>query len=1210
MRLEKVEIVGFKSFCDKQEVDFRGGVTGIVGPNGCGKSNISDAISWVLGEQSAKSLRGASMEDVIFNGSSSRQPLAMAEVNLKVVGLNGHSPDGSGEATVSRRLYRNGESEYLMNGATCRLRDIHELFMDTGLGAKAYSIIEQGKIGQILSTKPTDRRALIEEAAGITKYKARRRQTALKLEAAQQNLLRVNDIVNEVEKQLESLKRQASKARRYRQLREEMQGYERIVYARRFQDLTATAGSLALRLKAEAEREQAAALALGTDEAQLEARRTVLYEEENAANAVRERVSAATLEVSSLQGKSEYAKSQITDTGVRADQAREEAAGLEERVGPLLESLATRRQEAETLKQEIVAAEQGQREAEAALRERSQSQAEAERKLDGARETQTSLLTQIAALGNARESSQRNAERAEAQLLKLAGEEQETQRERERVAAARTEAEARKATAEESLAGLGREREDALSRQATLKAEAETLSREAEAAQSERDGLAGRLASLEEMVHSHQAFDEGVRALIGFQRPAEPAAGPMGATSDDSGLLRPQTPNEAAEPPVDVLGVAADFVETDAAHERVVESFLGERLQAVLVPDAENALKGVRYLKESGAGRGSFLPIANARTKAGCGPVLEIAKADPRVRGLLSDFYRVTGPHAERIRAALPEALVVDSLEDAFAVIAAHGPIACATLQGETLRGSLVEGGRDVKGLFAPRREAREVAEKLTALEAALLTRRELAKAKAEAAEGAAAEARALTERIHAAEKELVAIGRDLGGLADEEQRAARKAQVLQTERAQAEEEKQASVARVAEILEKLTVAEAAKAAGAEALAALQSALAEARAATEGAQTALAEVRQRLAALRERLTAAESDCRRLQADHEELNRRIAAARERAEQLDEKRQALQEELAETEVRLADALQARDRVSGELAVADDKVRDLRNEMEGREHALRERRREREALRDALSQIEIEKARCESDLDHVSQSCHAALGVTAAEAAQSLTEEDLARDLPGLDESIREIRDRLEKMGQVNVLAVEQAQEQEERHAFLTTQRQDLLDSIAELDRAIKEIDKASRERFQEAFEVINRHFGEMFKQLFGGGTAGLSLIDQEDILESGIDIMAQPPGKRLQSVLLLSGGEKALTAISLLFAIFQYKPSPFCILDEVDAPLDDANIGRFVRMLEGLKDDTQFIVITHSRKTMEIADQLYGVTMEEPGVSKLVSVRLNN
>ncbi len=280
MRLDSVEIVGFKSFCDKQELDFKGGVTGIVGPNGCGKSNISDAISWVLGEQSVKSLRGASMEDVIFAGSQSRQPLAMAEVNLRVSGLNGNSPDGNPECVVTRRLYRNGDSEYLMNGSVCRLRDIHELFMDTGLGSKAYSIIEQGKIGMILSSKPADRRAIIEEAAGITKYKARRRQTSLKLEAAQQNLLRVNDIIHEVEKQLESLKRQAGKARRYRAVRDEMQGIERVLYGLRFVELEEVSRSLAERLAAETERESAASLALETEEAQMEARRTHLYEEE------------------------------------------------------------------------------------------------------------------------------------------------------------------------------------------------------------------------------------------------------------------------------------------------------------------------------------------------------------------------------------------------------------------------------------------------------------------------------------------------------------------------------------------------------------------------------------------------------------------------------------------------------------------------------------------------------------------------------------------------------------------------------------------------------------------------------------------------------------------------------------------------------------------------------------------------------------------
>jgi chromosome segregation protein len=299
--------------------------------------------------------------------------------------------------------------------------------------------------------------------------------------------------------------------------------------------------------------------------------------------------------------------------------------------------------------------------------------------------------------------------------------------------------------------------------------------------------------------------------------------------------------------------------------------------------------------------------------------------------------------------------------------------------------------------------------------------------------------------------------------------------------------------------------------------------------------------------------------------------------------------------------------RDRAQGESGVAEERVREARGEIEGREHGLKERRRERDVLRDALAEVDVERARTGSDLDHLARECQQAVGVAAAEAAASLSDEERARDLDALATQVQELRERLDRMGQVNVLAVEQAQELEERHTFLTAQRQDLLDSIADLDQAIRKIDRASRERFREAFQIINQHFGEMFGQLFGGGTAGLSLLDEEDILESGIDIMAQPPGKRLQNVLLLSGGEKALTAIALLFAIFQYKPSPFCILDEVDAPLDDANIGRFVGMLEGLKEQTQFVLITHSRKTMSIADQLYGVTMEEPGVSKLVSVR---
>jgi chromosome segregation protein len=512
-----------------------------------------------------------------------------------------------------------------------------------------------------------------------------------------------------------------------------------------------------------------------------------------------------------------------------------------------------------------------------------------------------------------------------------------------------------------------------------------------------------------------------------------------------------------------------------------------------------------------------------------------------------------------------------------------------------------------VKGLLAPRREVREVATRQEELEARLLALR-AAMAEAQGAAGAAAaEARSLEERIHAAEKDLVAVRHELQTSEDEKARIDRKAAILDTERSQAEHESAAAAVKLSEIDQALGSADAEREEGQRRLAEVAAALAGARAVTEAAQSRRAEARSSLAALRERLAAAENECRRLEGHLAELDERIAAARARGTETVARRGQLEAELAAVERLLAEALAARDRVHGETAAAEDRVREIRGELEGREQSLKERRRERDVLRDALSEVEVARARNGSDLDHLARECHQAVGQTAAEAAAALRDEDRAPELEALATRVQELRDRLERMGAVNVLAVEQAQELEERHVFLTAQRQDLLDSIAELDQAIRRIDRTSRERFQEAFQIINQHFGETFRQLFGGGTAGLSLIDEEDLLESGIDIMAQPPGKRLQNVMLLSGGEKALAAIALLFAIFQYKPSPFCILDEVDAPLDDANIGRFVKMLEGLKEQTQFVLITHSRRTMSIADQLYGVTMEEPGVSKLVSVR---
>jgi chromosome segregation protein len=1177
MRLDSVEITGFKSFCDRQELSFTGGVTGIVGPNGCGKSNISDAINWVLGEQSVKSLRGTSMEDVIFNGSSSRQPLHMAEVNLRVSGLNGNSPDGAPECVVTRRLYRNGDSEYLMNGRSCRLRDVHELFMDTGLGSKAYSIIEQGKIGQILSTKPTDRRAIIEEAAGITKYKARRRQTQLKLEAAQQNLLRVNDIVAEVEKQLDSLKRQASKARRWRAVKEEMQGVERVLLGRRFLELTEQLRGLEERHAAEAGREQAASLALATEEAQLEARRHALYDLEAELEAVRARRSELTLAVDRHEGRGGYCRQQIAETGTRGQEAAREEQELVGRVPPLDEAVAAQRAEEERMRQELAAAEREQQDAEAAAAAAAGREAEEEAALEREREAQIALLGRIATLQNSRAATGGNAERAAAELLKLAAELEELARERTRVDAAREAAQARGREAESLVASLVERRDAARGRAEAARFRTDELSHETEALQAESASLAGRRASLEEVVATHAAFDEGVRAV----------------------LARPEG--------LSALGVVADALETDSDHERAVEAFLGDRLQVVLVPGVDDALRGVRWLQSSGAGRAAFLSLGDSPAPGGASSLREIARQEPLALALLSDCYRVNGSHAEAIRGFLPDALVVATLEDALQVVSRHGPVPLVTLEGEAVHGRLVEGGRGVKGLLAPQREVKEIAARQAEAEGRLAEARALvAEALAQRAT-AETEARALEEEIHSAEKDLVALRHEIQTADEEQRRLARKAAILDTERRQAEEEQGTAAVRLAEIDQALASAEAERADGHARLAERGTLVAAARSATEAARARHAELRSSSAALRERKAALENDGRRLQRERAELEERIAAARTKAAETATRRAELESELASVERLLAEALVERDRASGETTLAEDRVRETRNELEGREQGLKQRRHERDVLRDALAEVDVERARAGSDLDHLARECQQAVGTSAADAARALSEEELAQETDALSARVDELREKLDRMGQVNVLAVEQAQELEERHVFLTAQRQDLLDSIAELDQAIRKIDRASRERFQEAFQIINQHFGETFRQLFGGGTAGLSLLDEQDLLESGIDIMAQPPGKRLQNVLLLSGGEKALTAIALLFAIFQYKPSPFCILDEVDAPLDDANIGRFVKMLEGLKEGTQFVLITHSRRTMSIADQLYGVTMEEPGVSKLVSVR---
>ena len=1257
MRLERLEISGFKSFSDRSELAFDEGVTAIVGPNGCGKSNVADAITWVLGEQSAKSLRGEKMEDVIFNGSDGRKPGATAEVRLRLSGLpspslpegpaaglvlkefppsngngngngHGHHLDTLEEMArvftrdveVTRRLYRSGESEYLIDGEVCRLRDVHELMMDTGLGAKAYAIIEQGKIGMILSSRPTDRRQLIEEAAGITKYKSRRRSAELKLEAAQQNLTRIDDIVFEVEKQRGALKRQAAKARRYQRLRDELRRWEKVLFAGRYRELAQVIETARQRLGAAREREGAAGARVAEVESDLSRLRIEQAEADNRAARIREDAHARELDINRRQQQQEFNRHQAETLGGRGTEISGEIQDLDARREPARIALDSRRQAAADAGR---ARDEASGIAAAANEEltRAQQQIEGlESDVEGARSEVFSALNSVTALRHALQHAAQQHERVGETLGRLDVEQDDHRRETEKVDVERAAATDALSRAHAALDGVRLERATRESELATARAEHEWRAREVRAREQELAGIEARLASLEELTSSRGDFGDAARMVL------VQANGHVGQQ-----------------------GAVADYLEVDSRYERAVEACLGDLLQHVIVERHDQAAAGLSLVREHDAGRCGFVVVDPGSNGYHPREALQMPGIVP-----VSEVLRVQGPHVVTISKVLPEAYVADSFDQAVACSRlTAAPV--ATLEGDVLRGPhLVSGGAKVesRGILATRREIKELRLRVggdrdtlarLAEEASQL---ELTMARATSAIAA------LHAEQHRQEKEIVAHDAQLARTAEEMARLARKAEVIALERRRAEEERGALESRRMEGEASIGRIEGEQRQAEERLAQAQRRLFGAREAVAELGGRAAEARASHATLVERASALAGEVQRLEEGARELEHRIAARAAELEQTRARRESLLAAIAESERALDDDIRALQAMRDQLRDADEAASALRARVEEQDAVIRDARRILEDIRAEASEFEIARATAQSDLAHLAQTCADAVQcsldevlaeveqlelageatpdaaaiaaeepdpeaeevetVSAATEGASLAE---AREREGgptsmtAEEALTRLKAKIDRLGPVNMMAIEQFDELEQRHVFLTTQRRDLVDSIAQTSEAIKRIDETTKVRFQEAFSAIQRNFQGTFSTLFGGGHAGLTLLDENDPLETGIDIVASPPGKRLQSVQLLSGGEKALTAIALMFAIFEYKPSPFCLLDEIDAPLDDANVSRFVDMLRGMLDRTQFILITHNRRTMEIANRLYGVTMEEPGVSKLISVQLN-
>jgi chromosome segregation protein len=1281
-KLQRLEITGFKSFADYTEILFTGdGITAVVGPNGCGKSNVADAIAWVLGEQRVKHLRGAEMKDVIFQGSRNRQPSGMAEVVMHMVrdDVIEHEPDiedidstleqiddrvisldavlsedsGPGPSVVeaetgalatgsetsvtavpaetvnaevsptektthkrhwrrrslalefqpgesvavTRRLYRSGESEYLLNNRQCRLRDIQDLFSGTGLSGGHYAIIEQGRIGQILSAKPMDRRTIIEEAAGITKFRVRQRAAEARLESARSNLSRIADIISEIDRQVNSLRRQAAKARRYHVHREELRDLLRHVYVAEDRRLTLLLDETEAKLQDVCALERTLAGELA-------------QREEDARQATQQARKIEDLLTASRAEAAEAVLRRDREIRERAYQ-QEQVEGLEKRnliVAAEIEALSARlvlvEAECQLLQEEDARLRAQADESASSLRAAEEAYAQklavavtAETEIENAR---AELLTHTAVAERLREIARQLEGTIERLVVQLEGLSRESERAAAQHTERKTEAETfgyEITTAREHIARLNAERETAVD--AVVKGHEAVSDTDAELTRvrDECSRTLHRLESLKELDQRRAYYSSAVQLL----------------------LAQTETPRD-----FHFIGTLADALKVDAKWERAVEGVLGSSLQSIVVPTPDDAARAAHWLRENNGGRASFLvaglhgasdEIETISRQLAERPALALSYASDDLDGIrISDLLGAPKELVSILQRTMPQrmnARIAGSLDDAMTRSLADGDV-YVTLNGDWVAGGQFVSAGDARaveegaGLLAFKRELRELearaeglrSERSSAEQTATLARTRLV--------GLEDTVVYLNEAIGREERDAMTRELTATGLAQEVERTERHIRVVAEDAARVEDERRDVERRRLTALSEAEAAEAARLASGETVIRSSASLAEVRREVEWESEGLAEQRATAAAAAERRRATATELRRMEGEYAELGARVERHRFDVIEITTGIQELRQSIAELELKANRVTEERAHEEQEITTLSGSLEAARQQADALSAELSDLNRRAAEIRDSRGGFEVQRAEAQARLTFVRENCAAELNQSLEELArESLPAEGF--DLDAGHARVEELRSRIEGFGAVNMMALEELSESEERLLFLTAQRQDIVDGIASTDEALREIKKRSRERFRHAFEQINKNFGELFKELFGGGRGEMSLIEADDVLESGIDVIAQPPGKRLQNVLLLSGGEKAMAALALVLGIFHFRPAPFCLLDEVDAPLDEANVGRFTDKVAQMAANTQFIVITHNKRTMEMARALYGVTMEEVGVSKLVSVR---
>jgi chromosome segregation protein len=1187
MLLKSLELDGFKSFVDGTHIDFTSGLTAIVGPNGCGKSNVSDAIRWVIGEQSSKSLRGTKSEDLIFNGSSTRKPVNRAEISLTLSrvpqGIRiANVPNVADEVKVTRCYHRSGESEFYINQVPCRLKDITDFLLDVGISPKVLSVIEQGHIQDIIASKPESRRILIEEAAGILKFKHRKNEALRKLDASTQNLERITDIVQELGRQAESLKRQAAKAERYKKFQGEIKELSLKLFAKKIRQYTADLKVIGEEFSAQTENKTAKNTRASFLDNQITQLNIEIEETLGLLNEKKEGVYQLTNKISKNEHTIELKKSQINQAETDIRSAKNDVTQLQKEIVDQSNEAQNQRAQLGTLSEEISTEEHKLTEESRILEEKKEYLNAIENEVKEGSAQSLELLHDISKKKSDLAALESQSDSLRHRDQKLSTDYEETSSLREEFLVSLNQSNAIVQEKSEHLEELKNNRQLLYQKTEQKRQQLTSETNLLDTLKEDYLTQSSLLTSLKELRNKFEGFEDGVRSLMNH--------------NENGGRLK------------GLRRVLADVLKTPVKYEAAITAALGEKLQGVIVNSYDDSVEAITYLKENSSGRSSFIPL---NMKENQDPPVYL-NGNPGILGKALNFIECEEEYQQVIEMLLRNVVLVTDLSTAVQVFQNpefNGTV--VTQNGEMIdsQGMVFGGSVDEKStsnLLSQNREMEELATKTNQLNENYKTALKISDENKNSLEKMELKLAEENQAIHQVELALNDSRNELEQHRKEIERLESKLSLIKQEQSDGKKGMSELNLRKESLVSEIENSDLKRNQLEEALNLLQQKLNSCKVALEEKSDGIGNIKVQIASLKGKKENTLTEINRLELQQDNHRHQIRKRENDTKESQQKIDETQQTIKIIEKGILHDVREKDRLEEEVITDEENLREKEESVKEMEKESKDLSRNIQELTETISKIELKQSEIKIQRAHIEERTFEDFNVGLTELLNRPAEEF---DVKEVEQATRELKEKIGRMGEVNLAALSDFRTTNERYLFLKTQQDDLADSIHLLHQTIERINRTTKQRFLDTFEKVNEKFKETFAHLFRGGKAELSLTDKSNPLESGVEISANPLGKRMQNLTLLSGGEKAMTAIALVFSVFKVRPSPFCLLDEVDAPLDEANVVRFQEMLKQMSENTQFILITHNQKTMSFADVLYGITMEERGVSKAVSVNLN-